>query len=211
MYKVLGYITGSAISIGVMWLMLGVPKLLVDEELPGDNNAPVAAEAAAISSTDTESPERASSDLPVVKPEATATAPLHNDPIEPTQIDDFRIDEPGSSEIALDDIQIDNTQQTAGEVEIFSNTNEAEPIAKFAEVQQVGSETQWQAFWNPFRSQIAANGFVGQLEKVTGFEYRVVKLKAGVYEVAFAYADDAERQAKLTQIAAATGLELAAL
>lgn len=66
----------------------------------------------------------------------------------------------------------------------------------------------WYSFWNPFRSEIAANGFVSQLEKVTGLDYRVVKVKSGVYEVAFAYNDDMERHTKLTQISAATGLEL---
>ena len=71
-----------------------------------------------------------------------------------------------------------------------------------------GTDEQWYSFWNPFRSEIAARGFVAQLEKVTGLDYRVVKVKTGVYEVAFAYADDAERRSKLTQISAATGLEL---
>lgn len=66
----------------------------------------------------------------------------------------------------------------------------------------------WYSFWNPFRSEIAANGFVSQLEKVTGIDYRVVKVKSGVYEVAFAYNDDMERHTKLSQISAATGLEL---
>ena len=66
----------------------------------------------------------------------------------------------------------------------------------------------WYSFWNPFRSEIAAKGFVSQLEKVTGIDYRIVKVKTGVYEVAFAYNDDTERRTKLTQISAATGLDL---
>ncbi len=69
-------------------------------------------------------------------------------------------------------------------------------------------EPRWYSFWNPFRSEIAANGFVSQLERVTGIDYRVVKVRTGVYEVAFAYMDDSERRSKLTQIAAATGLDL---
>ena len=69
-------------------------------------------------------------------------------------------------------------------------------------------ETLWYSFWNPFRSEIAASGFVSQLERVTGIDYRVVKVKTGVYEVAFAYQDDEERRTKLSTIAAATGLEL---
>lgn len=67
---------------------------------------------------------------------------------------------------------------------------------------------QWHAFWSPFRSEVAANGFVDQLQRVTGLDYRVVKVKPGVYEVAFAYEDDRDITANLSQIAAATGLEL---
>jgi hypothetical protein len=67
---------------------------------------------------------------------------------------------------------------------------------------------QWYAFWSPFRSEVAANGFVDQLQRVTGLDYRVVKVKPGVYEVAFAYEDDQEITANLSQISAATGLKL---
>jgi hypothetical protein len=69
-------------------------------------------------------------------------------------------------------------------------------------------ETFWFSFWNPFRSEIAANGFVSRLEQVTGIDYRVVKVKTGVYEVAFPYQDDEERRSKISRIASATGLDL---
>ncbi|MCP5092389.1 MAG: hypothetical protein GY949_15855 [Gammaproteobacteria bacterium] len=69
-------------------------------------------------------------------------------------------------------------------------------------------EPHWYAFWSPFRSELAANGFVSQLQKTTGLDYRVVRLKPGVYEVAFAYSDDSDIQDKLTQISSATGLDL---
>ena len=58
------------------------------------------------------------------------------------------------------------------------------------------------------RSELAANGFVAQLQSVTGLDYRVVRVKPGVYEVAFAYENDDDISANLTQITAATGLEL---
>ena len=67
---------------------------------------------------------------------------------------------------------------------------------------------QWYAFWSPFRSEVAANGFVSQLQRVTGLDYRIVKVKPGVYEVAFAYGDAEELTASLTQIASATGLDM---
>ena len=70
------------------------------------------------------------------------------------------------------------------------------------------AEPSWYSFWNPFRSEIAARGFVSQLERVTGLDYRIVRVDAGVYEVAFPYRDDAERAEKLTLISAATGLDL---
>ena len=70
------------------------------------------------------------------------------------------------------------------------------------------ASTEWQAFWNPFRSEIAARGFVRRLEDVTGLDYRVAKVKNGVYQVAFSYDSDAERSRKLSQISAATGLDL---
>ena len=67
---------------------------------------------------------------------------------------------------------------------------------------------QWYAFWSPFRSEIAAKGFITQLQRVTGLDYRVVKVKPGVYEVAFAYSDGDELTASLSQISRATGLDM---
>jgi hypothetical protein len=93
----------------------------------------------------------------------------------------------------------------------------SEPAATEAEAASVPAESpsaqappepQWYAFWSPFRSEIAANGFVDQLQRVTGLDYRVVKVKPGVYEVAFAYEDDQDITANLSQISAATGLQL---
>lgn len=70
------------------------------------------------------------------------------------------------------------------------------------------NEPKWYAFWSPFRSELAANGFVAELQESTGIDYRVVKVKTGVYEVAFAYSDDADVEAKLQRIADATGLDM---
>ena len=71
-------------------------------------------------------------------------------------------------------------------------------------------DPQWFAFWSPFRSEVAASGFVSQLQRVTGLDYRVVKVEPGVYEVAFAYSDDKDIDAYLSTISAATGLDLPA-
>jgi len=66
----------------------------------------------------------------------------------------------------------------------------------------------WFAFWSPFRSEVAANGFIAQLQRETGMDYRVVKVKTGVYEVAFAYDGETDIEAKLATISRATGLEM---
>jgi hypothetical protein len=70
------------------------------------------------------------------------------------------------------------------------------------------SAEHWYAFWSPFRSELAANGFVSQLQRNTGMDYRVVQLKPGVYEVAFAYEADADIATHLAAISAATGLDM---
>ena len=70
------------------------------------------------------------------------------------------------------------------------------------------ADENWYAFWSPFRSELAANGFVSKLQESTGIDYRVVKIKAGLYEVAFAYSDDKDIEDKLARISAATGLDM---
>jgi hypothetical protein len=86
--------------------------------------------------------------------------------------------------------------------QIFAPEPEAEP-----EPAPVLDEN-WYAFWSPFRSELAANGFVSKLQESTGIDYRVVKIKTGLYEVAFAYSDDEDIQDKLARISAATGLDM---
>jgi len=72
------------------------------------------------------------------------------------------------------------------------------------------AEQHWHEFWNPFRSELAARGFVSRLEKVTGLDYRIIKVEPGVYQVGFAYTSDDERRSKILLISAATGLDLPA-
>ncbi len=83
----------------------------------------------------------------------------------------------------------------------------AEPIAETIAEPVLASEN-WYAFWTPFRSELAATGFIAQLQRTTGLDYRVLKQEPGVYAVAFAYSDDSDIQGKLTTISTATGLEL---
>ena len=83
----------------------------------------------------------------------------------------------------------------------------AETLARAAEMSEPLAEN-WFAFWSPFHSEIAANGFIAQLQRETGMDYRVVKIKPGVYEVAFAYEGEDDIETKLATISRATGLEM---
>ena len=152
MIRLLGFLVGSAASVGAILLILGMPDLLPSE--------PAVSETVAAASP------------PVVN--AAVAEPPSLLPEEPRE-----------------------------------ERNLPDPVLVPAEdISALPDEVKWHSFWNPFRSEIAANGFVGQLEEVTGFDFRVVKIQTGVYEVAFAYKDDIERRSKLSQIASATGLEL---
>lgn len=142
-------------------------------------------------------PERTSPDPSIVNmtPVASESAPVSEPETQP-EPEVIEMTEPHPEP---DDIGVPATLSVA--------EPEPEPIAVVEEVQEKAAQ-QWYAFWSPFRSEIAADGFVSQLQRTTGLDYRVVKLKPGVYEVAFAYSDDADIQDKLTQISSATGLDL---
>ncbi len=141
MIRLLGFLIGSAASLGAILLILGVPDINLSQP-----------------AIDVENTESA-----VQLVEAVVTG--------------------------LDDIAVETAVVIADDL----------PVEK---------ELKWHAFWNPFRSRIAAEGFVGQLEKVTGLDYRVIKIETGVYEVAFGYENEAEREDKMSFIASATGLDL---
>jgi len=193
MFRLLGFIIGSAISIAIILLVTGLPDFhLNDPEI------------------DQQRFDAAVEKLMARKQEA----------------------EEISQDIADEVVQVAETVQeqfastrneTEAPAEVLESTSEQEPVVAEKKSGPQESEfvfaasddqarsladAQWYSFWNPFRSEIAANGFVSQLEKVTGLDYRVVRVETGVYEVAFAYNDDTERRRKLSQISAATGLDL---
>lgn len=182
MIRLLGFIIGSAVSIGTILLILGIPEFRLsnphldkgrfDEAVQNLKEKQREIAAAVASATDAVAPEPAPEpplELPA-EPAATPAASVA-DSAEPLPVD-------------------------------------AEPLPEVGDDLPVLQERQWYSFWNPFRSEVAARGFVSQLEKVTGLDYRIVKVRTGVYEVSFAYDGDIEKQAKLSQIQAATGLEL---
>lgn len=149
MFRLAGLLTGSAIAIALVLLVLGVPELPPAEEA---DSVPV---------------ERPQQVVEVTEPAPVAVPANPEPPAAPVET------EPG-------------------------------PLA----IEPTPVPVKWHAFWSPFGSRIAADGFVSRLESVTGFDYRVVKVDNGIFEVAFAYTTDGERDDRLATISSAAGLEL---
>jgi hypothetical protein len=161
MIRFLGAITGSALAIAALLLLVGVPQFRAE-----------------------------SSDIS----HDVVTLPLRVAPVEELAAETLAVVE----EIAV--VAAESMQDDVTDTEI---------VKPFADVAALLPNTQqWYAFWSPFRSEIAAAGFITQLQRVTGLDYRVVKIKPGNYEVAFSYAEDGDIPINLSQISAATGLDM---
>lgn len=195
MIRLLGFFVGSATSIALILVILGVPEINFSEQL-----------------LDAETAETA---LQIVE----------------NEIEGFKVNAGEVLDEIKDETRNEFTDAVAGLIdELPPPEIPAEPLESVVDLAApaeqlgadlppvapidltngttIGSDLKWHAFWTPFRSQIAANGFVSQLEKVTGLDYRVIKTKTAVYEVAFGYEDDAERRDNMSLIASATGLDL---
>lgn len=201
MFRLMGILTGSALAIGALIVTIGVPQFNVSQADVQDRSK--------------QDLERR---LPVeIEANPELSPQLH--------MDDLRdAVSPGSASSLLAEGKFEQPPQPA--VDVVDDADSAKPplatldVSPDAAPDIVPAETdaaaasaktatrQWFAFWSPFRSEIAANGFVTQLQQSTGLDYRVVKLKPGAYEVAFAYSDDADIRSKLEQISSATGLDL---
>jgi len=183
--RLIGVLTGSALAIALLLLVLGVPRLgepeTVEQAAEHMTVVPVAA-TETVPPLVTPEPMPPENDVePVHQSETEPVAKLKPEPVadpEPVPV----TPEPGGTD--PEPINVDTIM-------------ESEPAAQ-----------NWYAFWSPFRSRIAADGFVSELSRTTGLDYRVVKLKPGVFEVAVAYSDDADIQDKLLRISAATGLDM---
>ena len=199
MIRILGFLVGSGASIGMMLLLLGVPDINLSRPLIEDTELESVAQTVEAVTADLEAVaiemfgevSQLVDDLPTAEPPAEEQAASNSE------------DVTLSSEELTPGISQNNSQIASFPAEPGSATATATAIDEPPE-----NDLRWFSFWNPFRSAIAANGFVGQLEKVTGLDYRVVKIKTGVYEVTFAYENESERRTKLSQIASATGLDL---
>ena len=176
--RIVGLLVGSAIAVALLILLVGVPELNTSNRTVNAVSDPEAEPA------------------PAPPPEEPPPIPLEATQLEATQ----------EAEYVEPPIESSPPVAVAASPATIEEQDLQTPVD--ANSASTAEELRWYAFWSPFRSRIAANGFVTQLQRVTGLDYRVVNVKPGVYEVAFAYADDSEIQANLSQISAATGLDV---
>ncbi|MDH3451643.1 MAG: hypothetical protein OEN20_04430 [Gammaproteobacteria bacterium] len=183
MIRLIGILTGSALAVAAIVITLGLPQLTTTEDVPA------------------QAPPVAVSDTPmavVAEPAAAGDAAL---PAATVAEDVTEAVTEVVTEVVTEAVTEAATEAvTATEAEVTADPVVPTPAASPSQ--------NWYAFWSPFRSELAADGFIAELQRTTGLDYRVVKLKPGVYEVAFAYSDPPDRDTKLDRIAAATGLDM---
>ena len=196
MIRILGAITGSALALATLLVVIGIPQFKTVGSASEHAIVTLPLPTTPVERSDTEQDDVVADSAPGPSTAGPVDAPLDTDvaATEPSRERTVAAMPPGAvSELA--DMQGDAPDFAASPA-----PGPAQPV--------LDSPQSWYAFWSPFRSELAANGFVAQLQSVTGLDYRVVRVKPGVYEVAFAYESDDDIPAKLTQITAATGLEL---
>ncbi len=184
MLRIIGILTGAALAVALIIIAVGVPEF---------SRPDPARESPAF-----EPPQ----EDPVGEVTAEAV-PEPSPPVEPEPVP-----EPEPAEAAPVAAEPDADLGFGGWQPAPEPVDAASERETLAADPSVPVEEHWYAFWSPFRSEIAANGFVSRLQETTGMDYRVVKVKTGVYEVAFAYTDDADIEDKLARISNATGLDM---
>lgn len=184
MIRLLGAITGAALAVALLLLVVGIPQFRAPDA--GTRQEIVTLPLPTRTVVDSEPPQTVA---------LAEEAPL---PGEANVEDDVTAGEPVAEAAAPAAEAVPDDPFVLAEVYAIT-----EPPPLPADI-----EPQWYSFWSPFKSEIAANGFVARLQSVTGLDYRIVRVKAGVYEVSFAYREDAEIPGNLSRITAATGLEL---
>ena len=191
MIRLLGAITGSALALATLLVVIGIPQFKAEPNDIDRNVMTLPLPTSPVEDNEADAPEVAQSAVA----DASAVEPAP----EPAALE--------SSERA----DLEAASQAAGDAAVETELQGEIPDVVASQIEETvpALETQnWYAFWSPFRSEIAAAGFVEQLQRVTGLDYRVVKIKPGVYEVAFAYGDDTDISNSLSQITAATGLQM---
>ncbi|MEM9208430.1 MAG: hypothetical protein AAGA61_04250 [Pseudomonadota bacterium] len=196
MYRLLGFCLGSVASVSALMFLIGWPDFHLSGAEEQTDRYDMAVQKLKA--------KQHSSDVAL-------NAPRPDDAAEQTTADKTQNSPPP---LDTDAVAIDTTLPANG---IPTSASDGAPAATADVVDSAASKDDratfavaeaWHTIWTPFRSRIAADGFVSRLESVTGLDYRVRQIETGAYEVAFAYVDQADLDTNLARIAAATGLEL---
>jgi hypothetical protein len=212
MFRLLGFTTGTALTIGALIMALGTPELR--EGSPGAMADPMVQPLRRAETTEADAVPADPVAEAIVPTEGVTNVELPIDPVsavaEPAEaVAMVPMSSPTGAPASSVTAPTRNEPPTTALPEPARPTTSAFPEpAEPAESAAPGSDPLWQSVWNPFRSRIAANGFAARLNAITDIDYRVLRLRPGAYQVAFAYTDDSERAAKIAQIETATGLDL---
>jgi hypothetical protein len=185
MIRLIGILTGSALAVTAIFVTFGLPELTGGSTQTPVVTPPTATPLVEAPLPDIEPDPIAEISVPPKSQMTAATAP----------------DAPADSDFAAADAVTIEPDDPVDSVDEPALTSVPAPVTAV-------QPQNWYAFWSPFRSELAADGFIAELARTTGLDYRVVKLKPGVYEVAFSFSDPIDRQDKLERISAATGLDM---
>lgn len=204
MTRLLGFLSGLLLVVALAFAILRYPSagLFGDRLVAGTNGADGAAAAA----TQGE-PARESTPAPA---EEAGPEPARNPAEQPTREPTQEPTQGSTPEAPTETLPpVDDPPPVPATAVVAEDGQDArDSRAATATDNARAPARQWHAFWQPFHSEISAEGFRRRLEGVTGLDYRVVSPRPGEYQVAFAYRDEAERQENLAAIEAATGLVL---
>ena len=152
MIRLIGILTGSAIAIATLIIAVGIPTLTS----PGSGSVSEPGRSGSVSQL---------------------AAPLQ--PVDSASTDVTA----GPDMVSVTDPEPDSlvTDPEPGDAVLVEQVFAPEESRDITMPGPQGSavEDNWHAFWSPFRSEIAANGFISRLQETTGLDYRVVKVETG--------------------------------
>jgi len=99
---------------------------------------------------------------------------------------------------AAEEFALDTVSGSYEADQLFSNVTEDDTY----------QDAQWQVFWSPFQSEIAAKGFAAQIAKISGVAVQVIKQGHLKYMVAYPYTTPEERTSRAEAIEKAFGMRI---
>ena len=216
MLKIIGFVTGTALTAFVMLVFAGNDggtgaQGALRESLERAASIPHAKETDTAISAGGEFSEASPYSTKAVL-ELMADVDTVDDPPSPAQPEPIMQER----EIVETDPPVDTLPTEGAEVPFFAAGDEVTKTEDTPDL--VGQEAKppddadevgaWYAFWTPFRSEASADGFAARLGRDTDREYRVVRTGPGEYRVTFFHTNENDRRARLVEIEQVSGLVL---